>query len=181
MKNSRKTKEAGTVNRSAITRGSSNVFTDLGLPNPEEWMIKAELARQIGALVKGRTQVEIAILLGIHQPKVSGLLRGRLKDFSTERLMSFLRALGQDVEIRVRPRRVAEPLRLYASSGRASTSIAANPYAGGRIQFMNPEPQKFLIDRVPINRPAWERIHVSGGTAGATGPLGEAIYLNEAA
>jgi predicted XRE-type DNA-binding protein len=144
-------------------------------------MIKAELARQIGSLVKGKTQVEIAALLGIHQPKVSSLLRGKLKDFSTERLMSFLRALGQDIEIRVRPRRVAEPLRLYANPARTFTSIAANPYAGGRLQYMNPDPQKFLTDRIPVNRPTWERLHVSGGTAGATGPLGEAIYLNEAA
>lgn len=49
------------------------------------------------------TQQAAATLMGIDQPKVSHLLHGRLSGFSTERLMSFLTALGRDVKIVVRP------------------------------------------------------------------------------
>lgn len=89
----------------SVTRGSGNVFADLGLPNPEERRAKAELALAISRAIKerGLTQREAAVLMGIDQPKVSHVLRGRLSDFSTERLMSFLMGLGRDVEIVVRP------------------------------------------------------------------------------
>lgn len=88
-----------------VTRGSGNVFADLGLPNPEERLAKAELALAITRAIKerGLTQREAAALMGIDQPKVSHVLRGRLADFSTERLMGFLTGLGRDVEIVVRP------------------------------------------------------------------------------
>jgi len=68
---------------------SGNVFADLGLPNPEEALAKAELAHKIALLIqnKGLTQVQTAKLLGVDQPKVSALLRGRLSGFSLERLM----------------------------------------------------------------------------------------------
>ncbi len=82
---------------------SGNVFADLGLANSEELLIKAELVRQISELIRMQklTQIEAAELLGIDQPKVSALLRGKLSGFSTERLFRFLNALGSDVEIRV--------------------------------------------------------------------------------
>ena len=88
-----------------VARGSGNVFADLGLAKPEERLAKAELARAIGRAIEERslTQREAAALMGIDQPKVSHVLRGRLADFSTERLMSFLMGLGRDVEIVVRP------------------------------------------------------------------------------
>jgi predicted XRE-type DNA-binding protein len=88
-----------------VTRGSGNVFADLGLANPEERLAKAELALAIARAIKerGLTQREAATVMRIDQPKVSHLLRGRLVDFSTERLMSFLRDLGCDIEIVVRP------------------------------------------------------------------------------
>ncbi len=88
-----------------VTAGSGNVFADLGLPYPEERLAKAELAHAISRAIKerGLTQREAAQLMGIDQPKVSHVLRGRLADFSTERLMSFLTGLGRDVEIVVRP------------------------------------------------------------------------------
>ena len=87
-----------------ILESSGNVFADLELPNPEERFAKAELARKIGEIVAERqlTQVEAAELLGIDQPKISALLRGRLGGFSFERLMRFLTILGRDVEIVVR-------------------------------------------------------------------------------
>jgi predicted XRE-type DNA-binding protein len=88
-----------------VTRGSGNVFADLGLPNPEDRVAKAELALAISRAIKerGLTQREAAGLMGVDQPKVSHVLRGRLADFSTERLMSFLLGLGRDLEIVVRP------------------------------------------------------------------------------
>lgn len=85
--------------------GSGNVFADLGLPNPEERLAKAELASRIGEAVRQRrlTQAATAELLGIDQPKVSRLMRGYLTNFSTDRLMHFLTLLGRDVEIVVKP------------------------------------------------------------------------------
>lgn len=85
---------------------SGNVFADLGLPNSEEMLIKAELASKIGEIIeiKNLTQMDAAEILGIDQPKVSALIRGRLTGFSTERLFRFLNALGSDVEISVKPK-----------------------------------------------------------------------------
>lgn len=51
------------------------------------------------------TQVEIAKILGVQQPQVSLLMRNRAGNFSVGRLMEFLTALRQDVEIIVRPSR----------------------------------------------------------------------------
>jgi predicted XRE-type DNA-binding protein len=88
------------------TESSGNVFADLGLADPEEALAKTELARQIGALLaeRGLTQAQAAGLLGVDQPKVSALVRGRLEGFSLDRLLRFLLALDRDVEIRVAPR-----------------------------------------------------------------------------
>ena len=86
------------------TASSGNVFKDLGLPNPEELLAKAELVRQISEIIerRGLTQTAAAGLLGTTQPKVSDLLRGQLGGFSLERLIRFLTALDRDVEIVVR-------------------------------------------------------------------------------
>jgi len=85
------------------TVSSGNVFADLGLPNPEELLAKAELAHKIATLIQenGLTQVQSAKLLGVDQPKISALIRGRLSGFSLERLMRFLLLLGQDIKITV--------------------------------------------------------------------------------
>src|SRR5580698_6799049 len=87
--------------RVQIWEGSGNVFADLGLPDAEELLAKANLAHRITCLVTEQklTQTQAAARLGIDQPKVSALLRGKLDGFSTERLIRFLNALGQDVEI----------------------------------------------------------------------------------
>jgi predicted XRE-type DNA-binding protein len=89
---------------------SGNVFADLGLPNPEEMLAKAELAIKIAEILRRRrlTQVQAAEVLGVDQPKVSALIRGRLSGFSIERLLRFLLLLGTDVSITIMPR---EPLR----------------------------------------------------------------------
>lgn len=87
-----------------LEEGSGNVFADLGLPNPEERLTKADLAMQITATIRTRrlTQAKSAALFGIDQPKISRLLSGQLSGFSTERLIHFLTLLGQDVVIVVR-------------------------------------------------------------------------------
>ena len=85
---------------------SGNVFADLGVDAPEEALAKAELTAKIAEIIEARglTQAAAARLLGIDQPKVSALLRGKLTGFSTERLIKFLNALGRDVEIVIRDR-----------------------------------------------------------------------------
>lgn len=92
---------------SRVTEGSGNIFADLGLPNPEQELLKAQLTLQIYSILKdsGMTQVEIAKILGVQQPQVSLLMRNRAGNFSIGRLMEFLTALRQDVEITVRPTR----------------------------------------------------------------------------
>ena len=83
---------------------SGNVFADLGLPNAPELQAKADLALEISRTIaeRGLTQAQAAEVLGIDQPKVSALIRGRLTGFSMERLYRLLNALGKDVEIVVR-------------------------------------------------------------------------------
>jgi predicted XRE-type DNA-binding protein len=83
------------------------VFADLGFANPEQELMKAELTLQLYRIVKrrGMTQAEAAKALGIRQPQVSLLMRNRAGSFSVGRLIEFLTALGQDVEITVRPTR----------------------------------------------------------------------------
>lgn len=85
-------------------KSSGNVFADLELPNPEERLAKAELARQIEIIIKRKrlTQESAAKILEISQPKISALLRGKLAGFSIERLFKFLMALDQDIEIRIK-------------------------------------------------------------------------------
>lgn len=88
-----------------ITKSSGNVFADLDLSNPDEALAKADLALQINKLIKEKdlTQKMAAKILGIDQPKISALTRGRLGGFSIERLFKFLILLGQDIEIVLKP------------------------------------------------------------------------------
>ena len=94
------------------TLSSGNVFADLGVAEPEEALAKSELAATIRTIIERRqlTQAQAGDLLGIDQPKVSALMRGRLTGFSIERLFKFLNALDRDVHIvvtrkpRTRPR-----------------------------------------------------------------------------
>ena len=87
--------------------GSNNIFADIGLPNAEEHMVKAKLVLKIDTLMRASDlkQIEAARLFGVKQPDVSKMLRGDFRQFSVERLMRFLVALGQDVEIVVTPHR----------------------------------------------------------------------------
>ncbi|MFS8118378.1 MAG: helix-turn-helix domain-containing protein, partial [Microcoleus sp.] len=71
-----------------IQVSSGNIFADLGMPNSDEMLMKAELVRQITKIVSQRklNQLQAAEVLGIDQPKVSALMRGKLTGFSSERL-----------------------------------------------------------------------------------------------
>jgi predicted XRE-type DNA-binding protein len=102
-----KTKKPSASRRPRVEKGSGNVFADLGLAHPEQELLKAKLTLQIYRLIKrrGLKQAEAGKILGIQQPHVSALMRNRAGAFSVERLMDFLTALGQDVEIIVRPTR----------------------------------------------------------------------------
>jgi predicted XRE-type DNA-binding protein len=86
-----------------VTQSSGNIFADLGLPEAEDRLLKAQLALKIQQLIeqKRMTQAEIAPLLSLDQPKVSNLMRGRLSGFSVERLFSILNKLGHNVEVRI--------------------------------------------------------------------------------
>jgi predicted XRE-type DNA-binding protein len=90
--------------------GTDNIFADIGLPNAEEHLVKAQLVYKIDGLLKerGLKQIEAAGLFGVKQPDVSKMLRGDFRQFSVERLLRFLVALGQDVEIVVKPHRGAD-------------------------------------------------------------------------
>lgn len=81
--------------------GSGNVFADLGFADAEERRVKADLALVISRLIadRGLTQAQAAEIIGIDQPKVSAIVRGRLSEFSLDRLMRFLTALGVDIEL----------------------------------------------------------------------------------
>jgi predicted XRE-type DNA-binding protein len=104
--------------KTAVTDGSGNVFADIGLPDAGQELVKARLTLQIFRIIKDRglTQTEAGKILGIPQPHVSALARNRSGNFSIERLIDFLTALGQDVEITVRPTRKAH--------GETSVSLA---------------------------------------------------------
>ncbi len=90
-----------------VKEGNGNLFADLGFVNPEREELKTRLTLQIYRLIKkrGLTQAQAGEVLGIKQPHVSSLMRGKSGAFSVERLMNFLVALGQDVQITVRSTR----------------------------------------------------------------------------
>ena len=97
---------------SKIERGSTNVYADLGMADAEEMLVKAQLATEIGDIIKRRklTQVQAAELLGISQPKLSGLLRGQFRGISESKMLECLTRLGRDIQIVVKsvPRSRAE-------------------------------------------------------------------------
>jgi len=102
-----------------IERSSGNVFADLGNPDADTQLMKAELASQIDEIIRGRrlTQADAAKLLGVSQPDVSRLLRGNFRDYSVDRLLRLLVELGRDVEIVIRKPRSHRPGRLRVAAG----------------------------------------------------------------
>ena len=94
------------MSKKGYETGSGNVFRDIGVPHAEDHLVKAQLVHKIDTLMKQRSlkQKEAAALFGIRQPDVSKMLHGEFRQFSVERLLRFLVALDQDVEIVVRAR-----------------------------------------------------------------------------
>ena len=89
-----------------VIESSGNVYADLGFENPQDELAKAQLVSAISQVIasKGLTRVKAAEALGLDQPQVSRLLRGRTSGFSTDRLLRLLNELDQDVEITIRPK-----------------------------------------------------------------------------
>ena len=94
----------------SVERGSGNVFADLGLPDAGAHLVKVELVSRIDDIVRGRglTQTEAARLMGLSRPDVSRLLRGNFREYSLERLLRLLNALGRDIDIVIHNSRSAE-------------------------------------------------------------------------
>lgn len=87
--------------RVAVYAGSRNVYADLGYPDADEMLVKAQLVTRIAEIIqrRGLTQVEAAKLLGLTQPKISAMLRGQFRGFSERKLIDCLTSLGRDVQI----------------------------------------------------------------------------------
>jgi predicted XRE-type DNA-binding protein len=97
-----------------VIRSRGNVFVDMGLPDAAELDTKARLGAALNLIVKRKrlTQAEVATVLSINQPKVSALLNYKLEGFSVERLMHFLVALGQDIEIVIKSKPTSRSARI---------------------------------------------------------------------
>ena len=94
---------------STVERSSGNVFADLDVPDADAHQLKAELVSRIGTIVRQRgiTRTEAARILGLSQPDVSRFLRGDFRQYSLERLVRLLTALGRDLDIVIRQPRSA--------------------------------------------------------------------------
>src|ERR1043165_267761 len=96
-------KDEAMKNDIPVKRSSGNIFADIGLPNAEDHLVKAQIVVAIGNLIRNQklTQTAAAKKIGLKQPDVSRLLDGRFEGFSLERLIALLLALGSDVTIEV--------------------------------------------------------------------------------
>jgi predicted XRE-type DNA-binding protein len=96
------------------TKSSGNVFADIGLPDAEVHLLKADLIINIAELIKekGLTQAQASKIMGLAQPDVSKLMRGHFAGFSYERIFGFLTALGENVTIRVREAKTKKQARV---------------------------------------------------------------------
>lgn len=90
-----------------VHKGSANVYADLGRPDADEMLVRAQLATRIGDLMKqrGLTQTQASRIFGMPQPKISAMLRGQFRGISEDRMMRCLLALGHDVKIVIKPTR----------------------------------------------------------------------------
>ena len=102
-----------------VEHGSGNVFADLDLPDADTHLLKAEIVSRIDGIVRERriTQTEAARVLGLSQPDVSRLLRGDFREYSLERLLRLLTALGRDIDIVIRQPRATTRGRLRVAEG----------------------------------------------------------------
>ena len=88
----------------SITKGSGNVYRDLGVADADRMQAKATLAAAIADSMRrrGLTQTAAAVLAGLPQPKLSALLHGEFRGISEAKMLTCLNRLGHDVEIVVR-------------------------------------------------------------------------------
>jgi predicted XRE-type DNA-binding protein len=114
------------------TRGSGNAFADIGVAQPEEALAKARIVETIADLLARRdlSQQEAGRLVGLTQPQVSRLVRGDTREFSYERLIRVLTALGQDVEITIREARPKKARKRARSRMTAFATVAATAARG---------------------------------------------------
>jgi predicted XRE-type DNA-binding protein len=110
--------------------GSGNVFADLGMPDAEERLIRAQLGFHVVTLLKNRDlkQKEAALLLDIAQPDVSHLMNGHFSRFTTDKLLDFLKRLEQKVTIEISPHHGGEP---YQSVAFGISSVDYTPEKSG--------------------------------------------------
>ena len=89
-----------------VYESARNLFADLGLPDAEAHLLKAQIVSELYRLTNARklTQAKAGELMGISQPEVSRMFKGHFREYSVDRLMSFLTAFDRDVEIVSRPR-----------------------------------------------------------------------------
>jgi predicted XRE-type DNA-binding protein len=123
-----------------VDAGSGNVLVDLGLSDAAELTTKVQLAAAINQQIEARglSQIAVAELLSVNQPKVSALQNYKLDGFSVERLMTFLTGLGSDIEIRIR-----KPKRASNRAGRISVESASS---------IRNRKRRFDGHRITINR-----------------------------
>lgn len=88
-----------------VHESSDNVFADIGLPNADVHLLKAQIVSELYRLctAKKLSQTKTGVLLGISQPEVSRMFNGHFSEYSVERLMKFLTVFARDIEIVVRP------------------------------------------------------------------------------
>ena len=88
-----------------IEMSSGNVYADIGVPDTEEMLLKAQLASRIADMIQGKglTQSQAAELLGIPQPKLSMMLRGQFRGISEAKMLECLARLGRDIRIVIGP------------------------------------------------------------------------------
>lgn len=100
-----------TARKIEVRDSKANIFAELGLPDAEGHFLKAKIVAELYRLAQARqlTQAKAGALLGVSQPEVSRLFKGHFREYSVDRLMTFLTAFDQDVEIVVRPRGEAKP------------------------------------------------------------------------
>lgn len=113
-------KKRRVVQGTPVEESSGNVYADLGYADSDGMLVKAQLAAKIAEIVQRRalTQTRAAEILGLTQPKVCALLKGRFRGFSEHRLMECLTRLGRDVHIAIKPAPRSRP------TGRLTVSVA---------------------------------------------------------
>ena len=97
-------------NDTELEHGSGNVYRDLGFPDPDDMLLKAQLVSAIDEILRsgGMTRAEASRVLGIRQPKLASIFQGHFHDVSAHKLMECLNKLGRDVEIVVKPARAGD-------------------------------------------------------------------------